>query len=209
MGSPIFDEWLSGNGGDLVVYTSTSLCEPLSTADQLGLHVNVMALGTATGFTLTLIHSQDGFRWFPKYRDQTAGAAIPQISIAGIAAGNNNFYWNEAWPAPPTMRFVQLELQYQGPSACHLKIFNTSRKRTSRQRSPKDECGKCRASGGFSPHMRVLHTLSPAEIATLRSAGARDGRSLRARLNELGPDTTARLDRALHMTALQVLAGKD
>jgi hypothetical protein len=211
MEAAIFDEWLGGTGTDILILTSTSLCAPLSTADQLGLHVELRSSGALSSFVLTLNHSQDGFRWFPKYRNTSTGAAIPQITMTwsgtpGTSAAD--LFWSEAWPAPPTMRFVQLQLQYTGAGA-RIKVFNTSRKRTTRRRNAEEKCGPCRAAGEFPAHLRVLKSLSPAEIATLRRVGSSGGATTLQRLRELGGDTVSRLDRALHMAAMQVLAGKD
>jgi hypothetical protein len=211
MSEPIFDEWMGGSGTDTLINTSTSLCAPLSTADQLGLHAMLRAQGAMTSFVLTMYHSQDGYRWFPKYRDPTTGAAISQISGSWSPLTPTlgaDLYWSEPWPAPPTMRFVRLQLQFTG-AGCRISIFNTSRKRSSRRRSPEEECGRCEAAGQFPAHMRVIKTLSPAEVDTVRRLGARRGAPVREKLAELGADTTLRLDRALHMAALQVLAGKD
>jgi hypothetical protein len=120
---PIYDEWMDGQGTTLTTSVETS--SRLAAADQLGLQVNVAIGGRApTSFTLTLYHSQDGFRWFPKYRNQTTGAAIPQLSVTTFTVNTLNVLsWTEAWPAPPSMRFVQVQLVLNAPVGCRVTIL--------------------------------------------------------------------------------------
>jgi hypothetical protein len=209
----IFDEWNEGQGGDSLITTSVGLTRALAAADQLGVQVNLtVGAVSPTSFTLTVYHSQDGFRWFPKYRDPSTGAAISQLNIVSFTMNQLNvFNWGEAWPAPTSMRFVQIQVSYLGPAA-HIMIYNTSRKRTTRPRSAKDECAACLAAGDFPAHVRVLHALGPAELAALRRVIKSPTATARARqrgLLGLGASTLDKLNRSLSAAALQVLAGKE
>lgn len=209
---PIFDEWMESGA---VFTTSVGIAERLGRADQLGLQLNVPVGSTAPSQVAVVVYlSQDGHDFVP--RKVTIGGlgvvtVVPQILATAFTMNKLNvFTWGEPWPAPPVMKYVQVQVSYTGP-AMRITLYTTTRERRIRARSYDPPCDGCAEAAEHPGYMRALHALAPNELAALRGVAksAQNPGAARRALAKMGPRIHKKFDAAVNAAVLQILAGSE